>query len=120
MLVDSGVAINIVNKPHHRSIISRFPNFVAEYIKYGSDTKYNQVQFKIAVTQSTLEGQFNNGTLSTIIRYNFKKKFATPYSFFSFRRYCRFMYHIGYFFFGRNVWSFGSVQPQTYPWEVTD
>ena len=72
MLVDSGVAINIVNKPHHRSIISRFPNFVAEYIKYGSDTKYNQVQFKIAVTQSTLEGQFNNGTLSTIIRYNLK------------------------------------------------
>ena len=69
MRVGSGTAINRGNLNYHRSIMSQFPDAVAEYIECGPGTKYDLVQRKVAVTQSAAEGHFNDCTLSAIIRY---------------------------------------------------
>ena len=53
--------------------MSQFPDIVAEYIECGLGTKYDLVQLKVDVTQSVAEDNFDDGTLSTIIRYK------TPY-----------------------------------------
>lgn len=56
MPVNSDPAMNSGNKPYRRSIISNFPDVVAKYIECGLGTKYELVQLKVAVTQSTTEG----------------------------------------------------------------
>ena len=73
MLVDSGAAINTGHLAYHLSVMAQFPDIVEEYIECRPGTKYALVHLKVAVTQSTAVDQFNDGTLSTIIRYK------TPY-----------------------------------------
>ena len=75
MFVYSDAAMNSSNLNYHRSIMSRFPDVVAEYIDYGPGTKDELVQLKVAVTRSTVERQFNDDRLSAITRYRtpFKK-----------------------------------------------
>ena len=69
VLVDSTSAMNSDNKPYHRIIMSQFPDAVVGYIEWEPNIKYGLVQSKVNVTQCTPEGKFNNGILSTIIRY---------------------------------------------------
>ena len=72
-LVDSRAAMTSGNLDYHRTVMSRFPDIVAEYIECEPGTKYDMVQLKVAVTQSGAEEKFDDGTLSAIIRYK------TPY-----------------------------------------
>ena len=69
MLVDSGASMNSRNLNYHRSVMSRFPDVVAENIDYGPGTKDYLVQLKVAVTQSAVERQYNDDRLSAITRY---------------------------------------------------
>ena len=69
MLVDSGAAMNTGHLTYHRSVMAQFPDIIEEYIECGPGTKYDLVHLKVAVTQSTALDQFNDGTLSAIIRY---------------------------------------------------
>ena len=73
MLVDSGAAMNTGHLKYHRFIMAQFSDIIEEYIECGPGTKYDLVKLKVAVTQSAAVDKFNDGTLSTIIRYK------TPY-----------------------------------------
>ena len=73
VLVDSRAAMNSGNLDYHRTVMSRSPDILAEYIDCEPGTKYDMVQLKVTVTQSGAEEKFDDGTLSAIIRYK------TPY-----------------------------------------
>ena len=49
--------------------MAKFLDIIEEYIECGPGTKYDLVHVKVAVTQSMAEDNFNDGTLSIIIRY---------------------------------------------------
>ena len=44
MLVDTGAAINTVNKNYNLWIMSQCPAMVVEYMQYGPNTEYDVVQ----------------------------------------------------------------------------
>ena len=59
--------MNNKNLNYHRTVMSRLPDIVAEYIECGPGTKYDLVQLKVAVTQSGADEEFDDGTLPAII-----------------------------------------------------
>ena len=50
MFIDFGVATNSGNKHHHRHVMNRFPDLVADHSECGADINYDIVKLKRAVT----------------------------------------------------------------------
>ena len=88
MLIYSGEAINSCNKDYHRHVVATFPYLVTEYLECEPGINYDLVQLKVVVTLSTTDGQFEDGTLSTIIRYKtpYLFNYQPPFSFFRLMR----------------------------------